>query len=112
MIRVHKGSDLSLVPVYLPADPAIPAAEVPASAAFERKLTEDRQVLQREKSDDAPTWLWLTAGAVVLACWLLLIGLIGWSLVRLSRARPQDEAESAGSPGTPRFARERETIAV
>jgi hypothetical protein len=108
MIRVHKGSELSLVPVYLPADPAIPAEAVPAGASFERPLTEDKLVLQREKKEDAPTWLWLVAGAVVLACWLGLIGIIGWSLVRLSRAQPS----APERPAATRFTRERETIAV
>jgi hypothetical protein len=108
MIRLHRGSEMSTVPVYLPEDPAIPAEEVPAKQSFERPLTEDKQVLQREKSDDVPAWIWAASGLVVLSCWLLLIGVIGWSLVRLSRAAGETPAApSAGSqsPG-------RATIAV
>jgi hypothetical protein len=108
MVRVHKGRELSLVPVYLPEDPAIPAEEVPAEPRFERALQEDKQVLQREKKDDVPAWLWIASGVVVLACWLGHIGLIGWALARLSRAN----GDAPSPPAAQRFARERETIAV
>jgi hypothetical protein len=83
-IRLHRGNVLASVPVYLPADPAIPAAGVAAAPRFQRPFIGDRVLLQRERKRDVPTWLWGTAGAIVLAFASALLGLLGWGLVRLA----------------------------
>ena len=63
--RLHSGRSLLGVPVYLPADPAIPAKGVPARASFERPFVRDKEILQREAKDGA-------AGLTLLgmrSCW-------------------------------------------
>lgn len=87
-IRLQRGSTLAAVPVFLPADPAIPAAGVPALQRFERPFQPDRELLQRERKDDVPTWLWAAAGLVVLAIAATLIALIAWTLLRIGGAPP------------------------
>lgn len=84
MVRLHRGQTLATVPIYLPADSAIPVAGVPASERFVRGLQPDRSVLQRERRHGVPSWLWTTAGAVVLMLFLALLALIGWGLARLA----------------------------
>jgi len=83
LLRVHDGRALSAAPVWLPADPAIPAPEVPALARFTRPLGPEGAILQREKSSDIPGWLWGTAGLVVLVCSLALLGALGWGVARV-----------------------------
>ncbi len=103
MIRFHQGRTLAAVPVYLPADRAIPAPEVPASARFDRAFVPDRQVLQRERKRDVPGWLWGTAGAIVLMLSSLLLAALAGGLVRLSRAELQRvrKAGASAAPATP-----------
>jgi hypothetical protein len=105
-IRLHRGNVLASVPVYLPADPAIPAAGVAAVPRFQRAFIADRVLLQRERKRDVPAWLWGTAGAIVLACASALLGLLGWGLVRLAatgdpRRGAPGERPSAARARTP-----------
>ncbi|MGB2712310.1 MAG: hypothetical protein WBC33_12450, partial [Conexibacter sp.] len=50
-----------------------------------RAFQPDRHVLQRERKQDVPGWLWGTAGAVVLGITLMLLLTLGWGLVRVAR---------------------------
>ena len=75
-VRLHAGSSILAMPLYLPDDPGIPAREVPAAPRFERAFQLDHEVLRREERP-AASWLAGTAygvlGAVALA-WLAAIG--------------------------------------
>lgn len=83
MIRLHRGHSLEGVPIYLPSDPAIPAAEVPAARSFTRAFVTDKKLLQREAKSTSP-WLAAFAYLTVLACALALLALLGWGLRRLA----------------------------
>jgi hypothetical protein len=48
LLRLATVSSLEALPVYLPADPAIPAKAVPATSTFTRTFVPDKQILQRE----------------------------------------------------------------
>jgi hypothetical protein len=89
LVRVHTGSAVVGAPVYMPADPAIPAAEIPAAVAFSRPLQRDTEVLQRERDFSAPTWLWGGAASVVIALYLALVAALSWGVGRIGRVRPQ-----------------------
>ena len=71
----------------MPADPAIPVPAIPASRSFTRPMERDTQVLQRERDFDVPTWLWGSAGAVVMALYLALIAALSWGVGRVGRVR-------------------------
>jgi hypothetical protein len=73
------------MPLFLPKDEAIPAKEVPAEASFTRAFQPDIEVLQRERKGDVPVFLTTAAYLTVLAIALFLLGLIGWSLLRVDR---------------------------
>jgi hypothetical protein len=65
LIRLHTPlHDLAAAPVYLPADPAIPAEEHPAVSG-PRDLVEEKLILRREEKQDVPGWLWTTGYGVV-----------------------------------------------
>jgi hypothetical protein len=81
-IRLHKGSALLALPLYAPADAAIPVARIAAPRRFERPFVSDKKLLQREaKTRDAS--ITYGAYAAVLACTLLLLALLTWALHRV-----------------------------
>jgi hypothetical protein len=100
-MRIQQADALVSMPLYMPRDQAIPAAEVPAKPSFTRSFVADHEVLQRERKDDVPGALTLLAYLTVLAIALSLIALIAWSLLRVDRG----EGRSAGRRG--RRARQR-----
>jgi hypothetical protein len=111
MIRLQRGRDLAAIPVSMPADTAIPVLAVPALANATRAFQGDLEVLQRERRDDVPGWLWGVAGLVVLGITSTLLLVLGWGLVRLARRgagerepEPGDAAAAAAPPaGVPQL---------
>jgi hypothetical protein len=95
MVRVHTGRSLVAVPIYLPRDRAIPAAEVPAKASFTRPFVRDVKILQREQKQGVPGVLKLIAYLTVAAITACLIALIAWSLLRLEGAAARRRAGAA-----------------
>ncbi len=83
LIRLHTGSELSIVPVYLPADEAIPAREVPAPPRFERRFVAEPEILLREQTGGGGA-VWALAYAVVAAIALGLLVLLAWGLHRVA----------------------------
>ena len=111
IIRLHTGNAILGLPVYAPADAAIPAGEVPAPRSFDRPFYADKLLLQREARtrDAAITY---GAYATVLACTLLLLGLLAWGLHRVGvtaglrrgtppLAPPTPEPDPQREPGPP-----------
>jgi hypothetical protein len=92
------------VPIYAPADPAIPAPGVTAPPSFTRPLENDRRLLQRERKRDTPGWLWLGASLAVLVLALAFLTLLSVALARYSRGSGRMEPEAAQSRrGPPRL---------
>ncbi|TAL13870.1 MAG: hypothetical protein EPN99_14725, partial [Frankiales bacterium] len=58
LLRIHDGRELYAMPIYLPEDPVIEAAAVPATDGVTRDAVPEVDILQRELKDDSPTWLW------------------------------------------------------
>jgi hypothetical protein len=85
VLRVQTGRTIAGVPLFMPQDAAIPAKEVPASANFTRRFVPDRMLLQRERKDDAPAWLWTGACLLVLALSLMFMGSLAWGVARVAR---------------------------
>jgi hypothetical protein len=98
LFRVQDGRAVLAAPIYLPVDPAIPAAEIPARPEMTRPLVDETQYLQRELKDDVPGWLWGAAGLVVLLISLSFVAALAWGVDRVARGpRPPQ----AGSPVRP-----------
>jgi hypothetical protein len=97
LLRVSRGDTLSSIPIYLPADPAIPAPGVPATASFERTMVADHEILQRE-STGAAGWLTAFAYLSVLAITLGFIALLVWGLHRLAVNGRAEQQRGEPSP--------------
>src|SRR4051794_1053117 len=99
LIRVSDGRSLEAVPVYLPADKAIPAKEVPAKLHFVRPFVSDHTILQRESKGGA---LYLTLPSYLLLALIFAaeFSLLAWGLVRL---RKVSLGQSVGSPSANRL---------
>ena len=107
LLRIHDGRTLTAVPIYLPADEAIPADAVPAEDGATRGTVPEIDILQRELTGSGGG-LWLLANLVVLACTLVLIAAIGWGVGRYARRAavrepwPDTPADAPAATGTAR----------
>jgi hypothetical protein len=100
MIRLHKGNAILGLPIYAPADPAIPVPGVAAPANFERPFFSDHELLQRESRTRAAAITWGAYG-VVLACTLALLAMLAWGLHRVGVTAGKRRVPLAGSIGAP-----------
>ncbi len=102
LVRLHRGSSLQSLPIYLPEDEAIPAPALPAEDG-RRDFVADKQVLQREARTDnvgleRAAYAFLAA---IAAAWLAVIsrGLRRLAIgarprsVRPVRPAPEEKAE-------------------
>src|SRR5262249_12498094 len=97
-LRLHKGRELAGLPIFLPADPAIPVPEVPVQSGT-RTFVLDHKNLQREQKPDVPGYLTMIAYLAVGLISLALIFVVGWGLARLEKrggGPPDESAEPAG----------------
>ncbi len=83
VLRVHRGSRLAALPIFLPEDRAIPADEVPADPAFTRDFVTDKTLLQREFTG-GPWWLTSAAYLVMLGIAVVWISAFVWALRRVA----------------------------
>jgi hypothetical protein len=98
-LRLHHGRELAGLPIFLPADEAIPVSEVPVQPQMTREFVLDKDNLQREQKGDVPGWLTLAAYIGVGGISLALIAIVAWGLTRLERRAggpPGVSAEPAG----------------
>jgi len=84
MLRLHAGSGMQAVPVFLPADDALDAVEVPAQDGL-RNFQREKAVLQREAITDN-VGLERLAYATLLGLAVLWMVSLTWGLRRLDRA--------------------------
>jgi hypothetical protein len=84
LLRVQDGYTLTAVPIYEPADEAIPAPEVPALASSNRPFVLENTILQRERDPNAPMWLFTGGSIVVLILTLMVIAALTWGAGRIN----------------------------
>jgi hypothetical protein len=82
LIRLHSGNAPSGLPVYAPADDAIPVGAVAAPARFERAFVSDKKLLQREAKVGDPA-VTIAAYAVIGFFTLLLLAALAFGMHRL-----------------------------
>jgi hypothetical protein len=85
LLRFHTGSSINALPLYMPADKAIPVDGVPVRARFERTFGEEKPLLQREAKVN-PGTLGTLAYLVVLAFVLAILAGLAVGLRRYARA--------------------------
>jgi hypothetical protein len=100
LLRLHDGRMLSAVPIYLPADSAIPADKISADDGMKRTAIPEIKILQRELTKSGGG-LWLVANLVVLVCTLALIAAMSWGVSRYSRLAGSRDPFAGPSPASP-----------
>jgi hypothetical protein len=98
LLRVQDGYTMTAVPIYEPADDAIPAAEVPALASSTRPFVQEVTILQRERDQNAPEWLFTAGSIVVLFLSLMVIGGLTWGAGRINNSRSEPEPVEEKQP--------------
>jgi hypothetical protein len=101
MLRAHEGNFMGTVPIYMPADSALKLSSLEAPATFTREVTMDRKLMQRERRDAVPSWLFGVGAALVAAMTIALILLIGWALLRVARGGPLREETTEAHENSP-----------
>lgn len=91
LLRVQDGYTMTAVPIYEPADDAIPAPEVPALPAMNRPFVQEVTILQRERDQNAPVWLFTAGSFVVLFLTLMVVAGLTWGAGRLGYAITEPE---------------------
>jgi hypothetical protein len=94
MLRVHKGRSLLSAGLYLPADPAIPYKGLRAKDGSTLPMVYDQRLLQLERKQDTPAYLWTPAVAIVLLLVGGFLGLLAIGVGRLGRPPRPDEPAS------------------
>ncbi|MDQ3939991.1 MAG: hypothetical protein M3238_01430 [Actinomycetota bacterium] len=88
LVRLHDDRVLAAVPIYLPEDPAIPAAGVPApDREVTRELMSDKEILLRE-ARDVSFGLTAAASSVLAALVVAWVLAMWWGLRRLEPRPP------------------------
>jgi hypothetical protein len=98
LMRVQDGYTMTAVPIYEPADDAIPAPEVPALASSTRPFVQEITILQRERDQNAPLWLFTTGSIVVLILTLMVITALTWGAGRINNALSEPEPVEQKQP--------------
>jgi hypothetical protein len=95
LLRVQDGYTMTAVPIYEPADDAIPAPEVQALPKIDRHFVQEITILQRERDPSAPGWLFTTGSILVLIFTLMVIAGLSWGAGRINAesAKPQRAEE-------------------
>ncbi len=107
MIRLHEGSSLTALPIFLPDDPAIPVGEIPASPQLHAHLRR-RAPAPAAREDRRSPAVVVIAYATVIGITLSLLALLAWSLHRLAfppRPQPRRDPRKGLAPTTPALQR-------
>src|SRR4051794_16587549 len=102
-LRLQRGAAVLGIPIYLPADKAIPVDKVAAKNHATLEFQRDKSLLQREQKKGVPGFLTLAAYITVFLIWAGMIAVVGWGLARLARAlggpdEPQKPSARADEP--------------
>jgi hypothetical protein len=84
LVRIHDGRTLAAVPIWAPADEAIPVKEIPVQLNGTRPLTFEVSILQRERDPGVPAWLFAAGGVVVMFLTLCVIAALTWGAGRIN----------------------------
>ena len=90
-LRLHRGREIIGVPLYLPKDDAIPAAEVPAPRQFTRAFIQDKKILIREAKDGVLPIVAILGYVLMLSLTASLIATIVWGIARVASRVSVDE---------------------
>ena len=95
LIRMQQGRARADIPIFMPADPAIPVGGIAAKPHVTRALVSDTTLMQRERKKGIPGWVWSAATTAVLLIITVLLIIIGWGLNRVSSRLARSETSTS-----------------
>ena len=90
LLRLHDGRVMAGVPLHLPRDTALGTAGVQRPARFSAAFVHDTELMQTERRDYAPGWLWTPAALLMLAFCAVFVAALASGVARaveVERAR-------------------------
>jgi hypothetical protein len=84
-LRLHSGRRLEAIPLHHPADTAIGLKAYSAPAHGSPAFVNETAVLQAERKEDVPSWLWGVASTIVFTLVLLFLVATGLGIARIGR---------------------------
>jgi hypothetical protein len=99
-LRMHVGTSIQAIPLYMPADRAIPVPAVPLRPRFERTFGSDKRLLQREAKVNPGPLSTLAYLAVLILVLAILAGLTA-GLRRYALAGEAATGSPPEAPGVP-----------
>ena len=95
MIRLHHGRALVTLPLHLPRDAAVPTAGVTRPERF----VPDVEVMQTERRDYVPGWLWTPSALLMLAfCGAFVVAPVRWGGAFLLAPPPRPTLQEQSPP--------------
>ena len=88
MLRLQKGRALVSVPLHLPREPSIPTPGLTRPDSFSATFVPDVEVMQTERRDYVPGWLWTPAALLMLAACAAFIAALATGIARATEAAP------------------------
>jgi hypothetical protein len=84
-LRLYQGAMAAGLPIFMPADPAIPVKEIQARPRFTRTFLGDKKNPPREQKKGVSPGLTVGAYVIVLGIFTGLIAALAWGLQRFAR---------------------------
>ena len=103
LVRIQDGRTLAAVPIWAPADDAIPVKEIPVQLNSTRPFAFEVSILQRERDPGVTAWLFTAGGVVVRFFTLSFVSALTWGAGRINAGdtappQPQDPALDRSPP--------------
>ncbi|WP_460846799.1 hypothetical protein [Nocardioides ultimimeridianus] len=102
MVRLHRApSAMVALPLHFPADPSIKSVRaglVQVADGTSAPFIYEPSLLQRERRDGVPGWLWGVMYGTVLGAWVVLLALYGWCYVNAGRGEASGASRETRTP--------------
>jgi hypothetical protein len=85
-LRLQRGRAVLGLPIYMPADKAIPVKKIQTKSGETIAFKRDKQLLQREQKKGVPGFLTAAAYVGVFLIWAAMVAIVAWGLARLAGA--------------------------
>jgi hypothetical protein len=87
-LRLQQGRALLAIPLHLPREPAVPTPGVTRPERFSATFGPDVKVMQTERRDYVPGWLWTPAALLMLLACGLFVAAIAAGIARVVEPTP------------------------
>lgn len=94
-LRIHRGRGMVALALHLPRDSGVPTPGVTRPDRFTAGFGPDVEVLQTERRDYVPGWLWTPAALTMLVLCGLFIAALSAGIVRATTDAPPEEPDEA-----------------